>query len=71
MAAAGSPWNRWSRTGPWCCGRTTLELRSGRSVDPSGPLPRAYADGVWSFNLWPAPGGQTLHCLRTRVGAQA
>ena len=39
--------------------RTTVELPSGRSVDPSGPLPRAYADGVWSFNLRPAPGGRT------------
>ena len=39
---------------------TTVELASGHSVDPSGPLPRAYADGVWSFNLRPAPGGRLL-----------
>ena len=46
--------------------RTTVELPSGRSVDPSGPLPRAYADGVWSFNLRPVPGGQTRLVARMR-----
>jgi uncharacterized protein YndB with AHSA1/START domain len=46
--------------------RTTVELPSGRSVDPDGPLPRAYADGVWSFNLRPADGGRTRLVARMR-----
>jgi len=47
--------------------RTTIELPSGRSFDPqTGTRPRAYADGVWSFNLRPAAGGQTRLVARTR-----
>ncbi len=46
--------------------RTAIELPSGRSFDPSGPLPRAYMDGVWSFNLRAAPGGQTRLVARSR-----
>jgi hypothetical protein len=46
--------------------RTAIELPSGRSFDPSGPPPRAYMDGVWSFNLRPAPGGQTRLVARSR-----
>lgn len=47
--------------------RTTIELPSGRSFDPQSGIPRrAYADGVWSFNLRPAPGGQTRLVTRTR-----
>ena len=46
--------------------RTIIDLLSGRSVDPNGPLPRAYADGVWSFNLRPADGGQTRLVARSR-----
>ena len=47
--------------------RTVIELPSGRSLDPrSGTPPRAYADGVWSFNLQPAPGGQTRLVARMR-----
>lgn len=46
--------------------RTTVALPSGRSVDPSGPLPRAYADGVWSFNLRPVGSGQTRLVARMR-----
>lgn len=46
--------------------RMTAALPSGRSFDPSGPLPRAYADGVWSFNLRPAPGGRTRLVARMR-----
>jgi proline iminopeptidase len=46
--------------------RTTIELPSGRSFDPKSGPPRAYADGVWSFNLQPAPGGQTRLIARTR-----
>ena len=46
--------------------RTIIDLRSGRSVDPNGPLPRAYADGVWSFNLRPADGGRTRLVARSR-----
>ena len=46
--------------------RTIIDLLSGRSVDPDGRLPRAYADGVWSFNLRPADGGQTRLVARSR-----
>ena len=46
--------------------RTIIDLLSGRSVDPNGRLPRAYADGVWSFNLRPADGGQTRLVARSR-----
>jgi len=47
--------------------RTVIELPSGRSIDPkSGASLRAYADGVWSFNLQPDPGGQTRLVTRMR-----
>ncbi len=46
--------------------RTIIDLLSGRSVDPNARLPRAYADGVWSFNLRPADGGQTRLVARSR-----
>lgn len=54
----------------------TLVLRSsyslswpvGQSFDPqSGPLPRAYVDGVWGFHLRPAAGGGTRLVVRTRA----
>ncbi len=50
--------------------RTAIEVPSGRSFDPSGPLPRAYMDGVWSFNLRPAPGDQTRLVVRNRGASQ-
>ena len=47
--------------------RSNFELPSGRSFDPrSGPLSRAYLDGVWGFHLRPAPGGRTRLVARTR-----
>jgi hypothetical protein len=47
--------------------RTTIALLSGHSFDPkSGPPRRAYADGVWSFNLRSAPGGHTRLVARMR-----
>jgi hypothetical protein len=40
---------------------------SGRSFDPrSGPVPRAYVDGIWGFHLRPAPGGGTRLVVRSR-----
>ena len=47
--------------------RSDLELSSGHSLDTrSGPLPRAYLDGVWGFHLRPAPGGRTRLVVHTR-----
>ena len=46
--------------------RTVIDLLSGRSIDPNGPLPRAYADGVWSFHLRPADHSQTRLVARSR-----
>jgi hypothetical protein len=46
--------------------RSDLELPSGRSVDPRGPLPRAYSDGIWAFHLRPLPDGCTRLIVRTR-----
>ena len=46
--------------------RSAIELPSGRSFDPSGPMPRAYADGVWSFNLAPTSAGHTRLVARMR-----
>jgi hypothetical protein len=47
--------------------RSELALPSGRSFDiRSGPLPRAYVDGIWGFHLRPAPGCGTRVVVRTR-----
>lgn len=47
--------------------RSNYELPSGRTFDMrSGPLPRAYADGIWGFHLQPGPGGGTRLVVRTR-----
>lgn len=39
--------------------RTNMEFPSGRSFDPSEPLPRFYMDGIWTFDLRPAGDGQS------------
>lgn len=46
--------------------RTNMEFPSRRSFDPSGPLPRVYMDGVWSFHLRPVADGQTRLVARMR-----
>lgn len=47
--------------------RSDLKLPSGHSVESwSGPLPRAYLDGIWGFHLRPSPGGGTRLVVRTR-----
>ncbi|WP_205718589.1 hypothetical protein [Actinomadura sp. WMMA1423] len=46
--------------------RSDLELPSGRSFDPRGPLPRAYSDGIWAFHLRRLPDGCTRLVVRTR-----
>ncbi|WP_329092571.1 hypothetical protein OG979_02230 [Actinomadura citrea] len=46
--------------------RSDLELPSGRSFDPRGPMPRAYADGIWAFHLHRLPDGCTRLIVRTR-----
>ncbi|MEU4822075.1 hypothetical protein AB0H37_09405 [Actinomadura sp. NPDC023710] len=46
--------------------RSDLELPSGRSFDPRGPMPRAYADGIWAFHLRRLPDGCTRLIVRTR-----
>lgn len=37
--------------------RADLEVPSGRPFDPSGPLPRAFTEAVWSFHLTGVPDG--------------
>jgi hypothetical protein len=47
--------------------RSDLELPSGHSFEAgSGPLPRAFMDGIWSFHLRPTEGGGTRLVVRTR-----
>jgi hypothetical protein len=47
--------------------RSAYELPSCQGFDPrSGPLPRAYTDGIWGFHLRPAPGDRTRLVVRTR-----
>ncbi|GAA1834550.1 SRPBCC family protein [Actinomadura chokoriensis] len=46
--------------------RFDLELPSGRSFDPGGPMPAAYTDGIWAFHLRPLPDGGTRLIIRTR-----
>ena len=47
--------------------RSSYELPSGRGFDPrSGPLPRAYVDGMWGFHLRPTSDGGTRLVTRTR-----
>ncbi|SNS11527.1 hypothetical protein [Actinomadura mexicana] len=46
--------------------RSDLELPSGRAFDPRGPMPRAYADGIWAFHLRRLPDGCTRLIVRTR-----
>ncbi|MGI5202450.1 hypothetical protein ACQEU6_12885 [Spirillospora sp. CA-108201] len=46
--------------------RSDLELPSGRSFDPRGPMPRAYTDGIWAFHLRRLPDGCTRLIVRTR-----
>jgi hypothetical protein len=47
--------------------RSSYGLLTGQSFDPrSGPLPRAYVDGIWGFHLRPAPGGGTRLVARSR-----
>ena len=47
--------------------QSSYALPSGRGFDPrSGPIPRAYVDGIWGFHLRPAPAGRTRLVARTR-----
>ena len=47
--------------------RATYHMFSGRSYDPqSGPIPWAYADGIWGFDLRGTPSGETRLMVRTR-----
>jgi len=47
--------------------RSSYWLPPGHSSDPrSGPLPRAYLEGIWGFHLRPASGGRTRLVIRTR-----
>jgi hypothetical protein len=46
--------------------RTNMEFPWRRSFDPSGPLPRVYMDGVWSFHLTPTADGRTRLVARMR-----
>lgn len=47
--------------------QTSYALPSGQGFDPgSGPMPRAYVEGMWGFHLRPAAGGRTRLVTRTR-----
>ncbi len=46
--------------------RTTMAFPSRRSFDPSGPLPRVYVDGVWTFDVRPAGDGRSRLVARMR-----
>jgi proline iminopeptidase len=37
--------------------RADIELPSGHAFDPTGPLPRAFSEGVWGFHLRPVESG--------------
>jgi hypothetical protein len=37
--------------------RADIELPSGHAFDPTGPLPRAFSEGVWGFHLRPIESG--------------
>ena len=39
--------------------RATIDLRTGRPFDPTGPRPRSYVDSLWGFHLTEGPGGRT------------
>jgi hypothetical protein len=46
--------------------QTSYAVPSGQGFDPwSGPIPRAYVEGIWGFHLRPAPGGRTRLVTRT------
>jgi hypothetical protein len=51
--------------------QSSYALPSGRGFDPrSGPMPKAYVQGIWGFHLRPTPDGGTRlvvrNCARTR-----
>jgi hypothetical protein len=47
--------------------QTSYKSLTGQSYDPrSGPMPRAYTDGIWGFHLQSAPSGRTRLATRTR-----
>lgn len=46
--------------------RTNMEFPSRRDFDPSGPLPKIYMDGIWTFDLRPAPNNQSRLVARMR-----
>jgi hypothetical protein len=50
MAAAGSPWNWWNPTGPWCCGRSLTYSLGAPSIRMAG------------FHIL-TPGGTGFLCL--------
>jgi hypothetical protein len=46
---------------------STYGMFSGLSFDPrSGPVPRAYVDGIWGFHLRATPSGGTRLVVRSR-----
>jgi proline iminopeptidase len=46
--------------------RASIDLRTGRSYDPSRGRPRAYSDSTWTFALRELPGSRTRLLARTR-----
>jgi proline iminopeptidase len=45
--------------------RSSIDVRRRRPFDPSGPRPRFFADGVWSFVLSELPEGRTRLVVRS------
>ncbi|MEA2466261.1 MAG: hypothetical protein QOJ57_387 [Thermoleophilaceae bacterium] len=46
--------------------RASVDLRTGRSYDPSRGHPAAYSDSTWTFGLRELPGSRTRLLARTR-----
>jgi len=51
--------------------RADIELPSGHAFDPSGPLPKAFSEGVWGFHLRPFDGGASTRLVVRTWGRTA
>ena len=51
--------------------RADIELPSGHAFDPSGPLPKAFSEGVWGFHLRPVDGGASTRLVVRTWGRTA
>lgn len=51
--------------------RADIELPSGHAFDPSGPLPKAFSEGVWGFHLRPIENGTATRIVVRTWGRTA